>query len=999
MKWLTSSIVITLILFLIAEAFPTQKDIKVVGKKPPDLPVEIYQASWALLIGINDYPNLPPQYQLSYAVADATELAELLQMKFGFPKGNIILLTNGGATKRDILDALAELANPRRVKKEDCVLIFFSGHGQTVPLPYGGEMGFLVPHDAKVDLGEKPDYSQYYRYCISMDELRKVAKLIPAKHILFLVDACYSGLALRSLKGLDPSTEGYLRKITRLPVREVITAGRKGEQSVESPDWGHGAFTYKLLEGLRSETADVNDDGVITAMELGTYLKQVVPRIANQTPQFGYLDGEGEFILLPQNVGKPKPDIYRIDIISPGGFQVFLDGKPTGRETPILITLPSGRYRLKLEKPGYKPYEKDVTLGPDHPVETIRATAIPLPPPKKKGSGLLYVKAFADGKPTVAKVFVDGKEVGETPYTNPAIPSGVHVVKVSKPLYHDYQERITVEEDRKHEILAMLQIAFGSLKVISVPEGAEVVLLDSLGTRCGSGKTPLQLDKIPSGSYQLRVSKDRYHTESTIVFIRDGEVTTKSVSLRPLFGTLKVGSDPPGARVLLAGEEKGVTPLEIEVDAGRYVLELHKELYMDWSEEVRIKEGETTSIFRKLLSNLGTLVVRITPKGAKVMVDGKKMGKTPMTLKLLSGEHKVEVSKEGYVPRIYESLFIARDQTEILEGKLERKMGTLRVISTPPEAHILIDDRDYGLTPNLIRLPTGSYKLRLFKEGFCDYDERIDIPWNGVVERRVKLLAGPPPTITGKDGMAMILIPAGEFQMGDHFSEGDRDERPVHTVYLDAFYIDECEVTNKLYAKFLNDIGKDKDEEGHKLLDIDNPYCLIKYEEGRYRPKEGYEEHPVVTVSWWGAKAYAEWAGKRLPTEAEWEKAARGGLIGKRFPWGDEISHDMANYGGMGGKDKWNGTSPVGSFPPNSYGLYDMAGNVWEWCLDWYDPRYYSKTPRKNPKGPGSGSYRVLRGGSWYNISNELRVSERLRHDPQSMFHNVGFRCVQDITP
>jgi formylglycine-generating enzyme required for sulfatase activity len=257
-----------------------------------------------------------------------------------------------------------------------------------------------------------------------------------------------------------------------------------------------------------------------------------------------------------------------------------------------------------------------------------------------------------------------------------------------------------------------------------------------------------------------------------------------------------------------------------------------------------------------------------------------------------------------------------------------------------------------------------------------------------------------PITITGRDGAPMVLIPAGEFQMGDHFNEGSSDELPVHTVYLDAFYIDKYEVTNELYAKFLNEYGRNEDEEGHQLLDVSNPYCLIEFVDGRYRPKAGYEKHPVVEVSWWGAMAYARFYGKRLPTEAEWEKAARGGLVGKRYPWGDEISHDMANYDGTGGRDRWDGTAPVGSFPPNGYGLYDMAGNVWEWCADWYDENYYSRSPRRNPRGPDSGGDRVVRGGSWLSNPNNLRAAYRnYCRDPLLTYYNVGFRCAQDVTP
>jgi formylglycine-generating enzyme required for sulfatase activity len=183
---------------------------------------------------------------------------------------------------------------------------------------------------------------------------------------------------------------------------------------------------------------------------------------------------------------------------------------------------------------------------------------------------------------------------------------------------------------------------------------------------------------------------------------------------------------------------------------------------------------------------------------------------------------------------------------------------------------------------------------------------------------------------------------------------------------------------------------------------------LIEKVGGAYKPKSGYEKHPVIEVSWYSAAAYAQWAGARLPTEAEWEKAARGGLVGKRYPWGDDITHDNANYSGTGGKDKWERTSPVGSFAPNGYGLYDMAGNVWEWCADEYDSDYYDRSPKDNPKGPGTvitfknndftnvTSRRVLRGGPWNCNPYFLRCANRLFNDPAGTLDYFGFRCSQE---
>ena len=184
--------------------------------------------------------------------------------------------------------------------------------------------------------------------------------------------------------------------------------------------------------------------------------------------------------------------------------------------------------------------------------------------------------------------------------------------------------------------------------------------------------------------------------------------------------------------------------------------------------------------------------------------------------------------------------------------------------------------------------------------------------------------------IVDKD--SMVLIPAGEFQMGSN--DGEPDEKPVHTVYVDAFYMDVTEVTNVQYKKFV-----DANPQWKKSHISDGDY--LKHWNGNRYPT-GKGNHPVVYVSWYSAMAYAAWAGKRLPTEAEWEKAARGRLVGKKYPWGDLIDFSKANYDSMG-------TTTVGSYPPNRYGLYDMGGNVWEWCLDMYDVDFYKNSPRHNP--------------------------------------------------
>ena len=223
--------------------------------------------------------------------------------------------------------------------------------------------------------------------------------------------------------------------------------------------------------------------------------------------------------------------------------------------------------------------------------------------------------------------------------------------------------------------------------------------------------------------------------------------------------------------------------------------------------------------------------------------------------------------------------------------------------------------------------------------------------------------------------MTLVYVPAGEFQMGSE--NGYSDEKPVHTVYLDVFWIDQTEVTNAMYAQCV------------QAGDCIQPSSTIYYS------NSNYNDHPVVYVSWNDASAFCEWADRRLPTEAEWEKAARGGLEGKAYPWGDEApvcelgAENGAQYGSCSGQ-----TVPVGSFGENGYGLYDMAGNVWEWVADWYASDYYASSPSSNPTGPDSGSSRVLRGGSWYPYGAfNIRSAIHYWDDPANTSSYLGFRC------
>ena len=284
----------------------------------------------------------------------------------------------------------------------------------------------------------------------------------------------------------------------------------------------------------------------------------------------------------------------------------------------------------------------------------------------------------------------------------------------------------------------------------------------------------------------------------------------------------------------------------------------------------------------------------------------------------------------------------------------------------------------------------------------------------------------PPAAIVGNDGAEMVLVPAGEFSMGSDADEIDRllpgwpnevikpyePEIPRHRVSLDAFYIDKYEVTNARFQQFVQATGHrtQAEREGSGYVYTGQEWEQVNGANWRAPRGPGssiasLEQHPVVQVSQEDAKAYCAWAGKRLPAEAEWEKAARG-TDGRIYPWGNQFDGRRANFCDANCETTWKDnpvndgycyTAPVGSYEggKSPYGAYDMAGNVWEWVADWFDASYYRNSTARNPQGPASGSLAVPRGGGWDGGEFDVRAPNRNGYVPADRRGNIGFRCAK----
>ena len=376
------------------------------------------------------------------------------------------------------------------------------------------------------------------------------------------------------------------------------------------------------------------------------------------------------------------------------------------------------------------------------------------------------------------------------------------------------------------------------------------------------------------------------------------------------------------------------------------------------------------------LNTIATLNITSTPEGAKVYVDNDLIGMTPLhSYQFDTGvrlEKRVNVGLElsGYKSRVKRIMLKGGQQIpwDVQLEKIEREpiQPKPSVPETTPEKEPSISEEKLLVSRNTLQ------------------------------------------TTVGNDGAKMVLIPAGEFVMGHN---GNATTKPVHTVYIDAFYIDKYEVTVGQYNQFVYDAG-------HRPF----PDWVAKY--------SPTDQHPVVGVTWDDAMAYAKWAGKRLPTEAEWEKAARGGLVGKFQAWGDAaLDGTQCNFADKSLREVWNTerkpednwadkniddgyayTAPVGSYPPNGYGLYDTAGNVWEYCFDAYDKNFYANSPSQNPiaqiivkDGESNivaiNKLRVSRGCSWLDGPASIWIASRLGVDPKNTTINHGFRCAKSVVP
>lgn len=521
-------------------------------------------------------------------------------------------------------------------------------------------------------------------------------------------------------------------------------------------------------------------------------------------------------------------------------------------------------------------------------------------------------------------------------------------------------DRIRVELEKQK---GFLTIATGEIRDALVRLDGEAV-----------GNTPINKMVISAGRHLVRLSCEGYRDQEFEVVVLAGQPIEKNVqlvasgasqgSVDGVFHEVEIVSIPPGATVYLNEENRGPTPVPLRLPAGTYSLRLELKYHAAHEQPIKVESRQSNSF--TLARVQGSVFLDSEPRGARILLDGQEIGVTPLAYRLEGGPHKAELVLDGHHPEMLPFEVVAADPAVQVRGTLKKvPPAQVTVTCSIPGVEVLVDHVVLKSQPAI--LESGKHRIRVLG-----------------VEKVVTVAPGEECTVEfGLAELGLVEVPAGEFMFGVPDAHWQPKQAKMKRERLPVFYMDRCEVSNAAYQVFLDWIRSTKDHSKcDKLEGRDKDHTPTYWKRGDNHDLVEPEK-PVVGVDYYDAYAFAAWAGKRLPTEAEWEKAARG-TKGWTYPWGNDWAAEekRLNWGDLDAKvDGYLRTAPVGQFPlgASPWGCLDMAGNVTEWTSDLWDER--------------AGSHRVVKGGSYLHMQL-CRTWERLREAPNNASQKyLGFRC------
>ena len=578
-------------------------------------------------------------------------------------------------------------------------------------------------------------------------------------------------------------------------------------------------------------------------------------------------------------------------------------------------------------------------------------------------------------EPKEARVYIDDVyEAGESGQVQKFLPLGRHTYRVEHALYYPEAGQVEISPGERTELTVHLRPAFGYVKVMSEPESGAQVLIDGEEV----GVTPYCSDRLKSGNYRIEVLKAMYTPIAQHVTVTEGDTIPVCLKMSANYATLTVKTDA-FSEIWVNKEKKGQGQWSGRLSAGMYVLEGRRPSHQAVRQSVELKAGEVrTFVLNPPVPIYGTLNISSTPGGAEIWLDGKSYGTTPQIVKdILIGEHLLELRKPGCAS-LTQSLTV--EEGKILPIHLTLSAGRRVTIQTDREGdRLYIDETPVGNSPQTLELAYGNHKVRAVRGGKISEkqiavkeargDTTVLLGFGLLEQVRWSFAVGPEQRqILSRMIENMVEIEGGSFRMGatpEQGSEASENEKPVHLVTLSDYYIGKYQLTQAEWRAVMGT----------------NPSNF-----------KG-DDLPVLNVNWADCQEFLPklnaWTGLnfKLPTEAQWEYAARGGRKSEGYKY---AGSNNLNAVGWNAENSWSKPHAVGQKQANELGLYDMSGNVWEWCQDWYGK--YNSDSQTDPQGPDKGPGRVSRGGSWLVSSKSCRTSSRYNQGTAYRNDNQGFR-------
>ena len=904
----------------------------------------------ALIIGNSDYPHRDVP-DVTFAHRDADAFRRYVIDVLGYDPENIIDLRD--TTRRVLFDALGTQIDPHGLlwsylddEVGSDVVFFYSGHG--VPGVNDG-LGYLLPVDADPKAAEQDGYPIDALY-------ESLNALTDARSVRVYLDACFSGGSAGGVLIKDASPVYVTPALPEGVGGKVVSLSAASGKQVASWDAEakHGLFTHHLLDALHGG-GDADSDGRVTALEVKTYLDRRMTKAARRQHrriQRASLLGTENVVLSAALADGSFP--ARSDLDDAVWVPVGTENDDGGGETAPALDLGA------------------VTGG--HAILTVETT------------------------PAGATVLLSGARVGETPLRRYDLRAGTYTVMLDHPSHETvHLEDQVLENRRVLSIQRTLASATGSVTVVTTPDGGWV---EHEGERL-SGTTPVTLDGLPSGHLVLTLGAKGHRPERVEVDVPKGGVALLERTLQQIkYGTLTLELEPVDAQVTLADSDASYRA-GMKLAEGQHEVRVTREGYHEVSRVVTVLGETRERIALERAPQPFTVVT--TPVDANVrFLDGADAYRPGMAL--LPGTYRVRVSAEGWETQ----------EAAVRHGTAPTRHAVTLKRTWDPEA----DEAALELKRSEEELVQLGLATTGFDPGTIDGwiggDTRKALrAWQAArghevtgyltVDQAKQLIAAGREAERNRPGdefqdcdycPEMVVVPAGSFRMGSPRSEmlrGD-DEGPQHTVTIpEPFAVGKYEVT---FAEW--------------------DACVAAGGCGGLRPDDrgwGRGRHPVINVSWQDAKAYVGWLSRkmakdyRLLTEAEWEYVARAGTTGP-FYFGSTISTLQSNYDGTGiygpgrkGVSRKR-TVPVGTFPANAFGLYDMHGNVYEWVEDCWHGNYVGAPANGNTwTSGGDCARRVWRGGSWISVPKYLRSAQRSSRPTANRYHSGGFRVALTLAP